>query len=520
MTPAAPHRPPDVTLPRVFAAEVAAVIRHPLAGYLAATAAALVILFARVPRPYVIPQLFAEDGLWSSLLHTRGFWHTAFHGRPESDYCIVGNVLLLELGRAWCGVFHGGDPLEYPRSLALVSYLFYAAVFSLPLLLFRGRLPTPYLVTLWLAACFLPLGIHDRSFSGFEILGRVSNIGFACLYAAFLLVWYRTSAAPGALGLVAVDLGLFGCVTTNPLAAAVLPAALWPALRDLRQGTRSIAAVARDPAVVSLTLLVAASVGVCGLPNPWKIRPREPLPALTPATVVEVGLARSTLYPLLWPVYRKLTTGVSLAALALVAAAVGRFGLPRHRALYGGGAALLAVTAAVLVVFRPELALHIGGYRGTFPDRYFFGQNLVGCALLTAFAADVGERLRGRGWLRHLPVAALAALVAAAVVHEPPWRLAPSQCLRPEGRLFARRAARAVAEGRFVDEKMRDDPDGRFVAIPNPEGTPKRFVFPRAALERAVVSRGRAAVGGDRDRVVTVGAEAVVADRPPARESR
>lgn len=481
---------PSASLGAVFAAELAAAARHPFIAYVAATTAAVVILFARAPRPYVIPQLFAEDGLWSSLLHTRGFWYAAFHGRPESDYLILGNVLLLEAGRAWCALVHGGDPLEYPRSCAWVSYVVYAAIFSLPVLLLRRRLPAAHRLALWLLACFLPLGIHDASFSGFEILGRVSNIGFAFLYAAFLLVWFRTTAAPGPATLVAIDVGLLACVTSNPLAAAVLPAAAWPALRDLRQGTRSAADVASDPAIVSLLMLVAACAGLCGVPNPWKIRPREPIPPLGAAAVVELGLARNTLYPLVWPIYRHLSTGLTLGAMACVVAAIHRWSLPRHRPLFVGGAALLAVTATVLVVCRPELGIHIGGYRGTFPDRYFYGQNLVALALLAAFAADVGERLRDRPWLRHLPVAGLAALVVAAAIHEPPWRLAPSQCLRPEGRLFAQRAARAVEEGRFVDDRLQADPAGRFVSIPNPEGTPKRIVLPRAPLVRALRARG------------------------------
>lgn len=474
----------------LLATELRAAIRHPFTAYVAATTAAVVILFARAPRPWVIPQLFAEDGLWTSLLHTRGFWYAAFHGRPESDYCILGNILLLEAGRWWCALVHGGDPLELPRSCAWVSYLFYGAVFSLPVLLLRRRLPAAHLAALWLLACFMPLGIHDASYSGFEILGRISNIGFACLFAAFLLVWYRNTATVAPAALVAVDAGLLLCVTTNPLAAVVLPAAAWPALRDVGRGTRSVAAVARDPAVISLFVLAAAGAGLCGLPNPWKIRPREPIPPLEVATVVELGVARNTLYPLLWPVYRHLSTGATLGALAVVAAAIHRWGLPRHRALYLGGAALLMATAAVLVVFRPELGIHIGGYRGTFPDRYFYGQHLVGLTLMAAFAADVGARLRERGWLRHLPIGALVALLVAAVVHEPPWHLAPSQCLRPEGRLFPLRAARAVEEQRFVDDRLQADPAGRFVSIPNPEGTPKRIVLPRAPLERALRARG------------------------------
>lgn len=486
---------------RSFGSDIHRVLLHPFTAYLAATTAAVVVLFARAPRPYVVPQLFAEDGMWSSLVHTRGFLHAAFHGRPESDYTILGNILLLEAGKAWCHLVHGGDPLEYARSCALVSYVFVAAVVSLPVLLLRHRLPPPFLAALWLAGCVLPLGIHDRTFSGFEILGRVSNAGFVCLYAAFLLVWHRTTAAPRGARLAAVDLGLLACITTNPICAAVLPAAVWPQARAVWRGRRTAADVARDPAVVGLVLLAAAAAGLCGLPNPWKIRPREPVPPLDVAGIVEIALARSTLYPVLWPVYRHLGTGLVLAATVLVVALVARVSTPHRRMVYLGGGALLALVAAVLVVFRPELGTHLRGYDGTFPDRYFHGQNLVGVALLVTLAADVSRRALHRRWLRHVPLALVAAWIVAAVLHEPPWRLAPSQTLRPEGRLFALRAARAVTAGSFVDERFAPDPDGRFVLIPNPEGTPKKFVFPREPLIRALAARGYAVAGAANPRL-------------------
>lgn len=478
-----------------LAGEIATVIRHPLVAFLAATTAASVILFARAPRALVVPQLFAEDGRWTALLHTRGFWHAALHGRPEGDYAVVGNILLLAAGRAWCDLAHGGDPLELARSCALVSYLFFAAVVSLPVLLLRHRLPAPFLAAAWLAGCLLPLGIHDPTFSGFEILGRACNAGFLCLYAAFVLVWHRTSAAPRGIRRAAVDLGLLLCITTNPLCAAVLPAAIWPQARAAWRGQTTVARLARDPAVASLlpVAIVAAALG--GLPVPAAGAGTERVPALDLAAVVEIAVARSTLYPLLWPVYRRLDTGTVLAALVGVVALVARIAPPSRRPPYLGGGALLAVVAAVLVVFRPALGLHLHGYRATFPDRYFLGQNLVGAALVVTFAADVTTRLEGRRWLRWLPGALVTAWLVAMLVHEPPWRLAPSQFLRPEARDFPLRAARAVAAGSFVDEDFTPDPDGRFVLIPNPEGTPKKFVFPREPLIRALAARGYAVAG-------------------------
>jgi hypothetical protein len=449
--------------------------------FLAATAAATLIFFARAPAAYMEPLLFAEDWEWTSSLVTRGFWDTALHAR--GDYRIVGNTVLVWLGVSiaeWCG-----DVLRTPRCLAVVSYVFFAAVASLPVLLLRRQLSPAGRFAAWLLACLMPLGIHSQpAWSGFEILGRSVNVGYAFLFIAFVMLWYRNTEVRSFRGGLAVDAVLLICTATNPICIAMLPAAAWPSVRRWIAGREPVRDLFRDGSFQSLCLLAIVCLAVNGLPS------SRPVGGTASPTVgfdaaVEIGLARGLLYPLVWPWYQRLSTPVTLAVAAILAAVAWRLGLPRQRPVVVAGILTVALVSAVLILRRGELAGYLDGYRTTFPDRYFLGQNLVATLLVVVWADGVGERLRGRG-LAWLPGIGLACLAVAAAVHEPPWKIADSQFLVVDDGAVEATARRAVEQRCFVDAHGRRDPSGGYVEllVPSVWGTPLRL--PRRAVERAV----------------------------------
>jgi hypothetical protein len=490
--PASTPLPPPAEGWRALAADVGDVVRHPVFQYLAATAAALVLLFARAPVAGVLPELFAEDGAWTSSLHTRGFWETVFHGRRGADYPVFGNVLLLWLGGQWCAWVHDGDLLHLAGACARVSYLAFAAAISLPVLLLRRQLPGIRLPAVWLLACFLPLGLHDRSPSGFEILGRAANGGFLCLFIAFVLAWHRLANVRGRMAALATDLGLVACAATNPLCHAILPVTMWPSLAHARDHHRPWPLppdrLVPGGVVAAVVMLVAV-----GLPAPQAKRLPVTAPPLSTEAAIEIGVARSMLYPVVWPVYRHLSTERTLLLVVVVLVTGWSVSLPRHRPVYVGGLLVMALASLALVLFRPELGQCLGGYRTTFPDRYFYAQHLVALPLLVLLAADATERLRDRAAWRVLPGALVAALGFVAIVREPIW-IVPTNPGSGAGRsAFAVRMAEAVRQRRFVDADLRADPAGEFLEVPNPEGRPKRLVVPRAAALRSVESMQRMA---------------------------
>jgi hypothetical protein len=483
-----------------FRAAMGAVGRSPLFQFLAATLAAMVIFFARAPVAFMAPLLFAEDRAWTSQLVTRGFWETAFHARE--DYCILGNVIVVWLGMRACEWLCEGDVFQLPRCLAVASYLFMGAAVSLPVLLLRRQLRPGYLLAAWLLACFLPLGIHSASWSGFEILGRAINLGYVFLFIAFILIWHRIANVTTASQAVPVDLGLLVCTATNPLCIAMLPATGLPYLRRLfdrreSSGTRGSAAagkpwsvVLRDPVFVSLCLLMLACLFVNGLPKTRRMILESPPPPVGFDVAIEMGVARSLLYPLVWPIYHRLGTTSTLAIAALTAWCLWRFGHPRHRLVVAGGLATVGLMSIVLITCRPEVGMLLDGYRSTFPDRYFYGQNLVATLVAVVFAADVAERLREhRPRLAWLPAAALIGLAVAAAVREPAWRVADSQFLLAGDDCFESGARLALRGRQFVDAARNPDPRGAFVEVNVQAGCEKSLVLPREAVMRSLAMR-------------------------------
>ena len=463
------------------------VARSPVFQFLAATLAATVIFFARAPVAFMSPLLFAEDRAWTSQIVTRGFWETAFHARE--DYCILGNVIVVWLGMQACEWLCGGDVFQLPRCLAVTSYLFMGAAVSLPILLLRRQLQPAFLCTAWLLACFLPLGIHSASWSGFEILGRAINLGYVFLFIAFVLIWHRAANVKKAWQAVPVDLGLLVCTATNPLCIAMLPATAWPFLRQLIGPPAARVAVLRDPVFLSLCLLAVGCLLVNGVPESRGSAAETAVSHVSLDVAIEMGVARSLLYPLVWPIYHRLGTWSTLAVAAAATWCLWRFGQPRHRLVYIGGLATIGLVSIVLVTCRTELGALLEGYRSTFPDRYYYAQNLIAMLMAVVFAADVAERLRDQPRLAWLPAAALVGLALAAAVREPVWRVAKSQFLLAGDDRFESGARTAVRDRQFVDAGLNPDPDGRFVQVTVQRGCQKPLLLPRDAVVRSLALR-------------------------------
>jgi hypothetical protein len=477
----------EAHLARPFREELFRVLASPLFQFLAATAVAFVVFFARAPAAYLSPVLFAEDQSWTSMVVTRGFWDTALHARE--DYCILGNVILVWLGLQACEWFCGGDVLMLPQCLAVVSYLFFAAAVSLPILLLGRQLPATYRWLAWALACLLPLGIHAPCWSGFEILGRTVNVGYVFLFIAFVLLWHRTTAVRTLWQALPVDAALLVCTATNPFCILMLPAAAWPAARRWLVAGESPATIFREGACASLLLLVVACLAVNGLPSARAPHLGAASPPVSLDAAVEMGVARGLLYPFVWPIYHRLSTGSTLAIAAAAAVVCWRFGQPRHRAVMMAGVGTVAIVSAVLVLRRGELAAFLDGYRSTFPDRYYMGQNLVVVVLLVVFAADVAERLRGRGWLAALPAVALGCLALGAAGHEPIWKLAASQFLVVDGGMLEATAARAMRDQCFVDAAGRPDASGEFVQMVSSPQSCLPLILPRRTVARSLAVR-------------------------------
>eukprot|EP01030_Chromulinospumella_sphaerica_P005260 gene5260-5145_t len=130
-------------------------------------------------------------------------------------------------------------------------------------------------------------------------------------------------------------------------------------------------------------------------------------------SLIEVSLARSFIYPFVFPFYNQLTDTIvvilSLVLLALFAVLLTKEKSREVKSLISMCAIAYVIYAFFTVYMRKNLTEVLGGYAGTFPDRYFMGLNII---VTFSFLVLAGSALRGSKAVRVLGALCLASFAA------------------------------------------------------------------------------------------------------------
>ncbi|HSX01029.1 MAG TPA: hypothetical protein VLF67_02190, partial [Candidatus Saccharimonas sp.] len=328
-------------------------VAHPAASsWLALVAVwtiAGVVFYWRFPNNLQYPNFYAEDGsvLTEGLLH-HGFWGAVlalFNG-----YCIAGMYLLAQIGFWLNGLLYHGQLADLPKAYALVSYGFLGLVAALPVVLLRAYIGLGWRLLVALAVTVLPITNYD-----YAIIGVIGNFKYLFVPVAFMLVMYRIRLPRTSKRIWLADLGLLICLYTDAAVYLLLPALL---LGDgLRP--RQLLGLRGLPRRANVALWSAVVLGVLSLYQIYLVG-RYGIPAipgyldepLRTSPLLEIGVARSYLYPLVYWWYKHLNDVVSVGMLGLIVAAMWRWGRREHWAVYGVGLAIIAVATGLFVANR------------------------------------------------------------------------------------------------------------------------------------------------------------------------
>lgn len=474
----------NATRPRVSSAATR-LLTGRMFPFAACIAASILIFFVRNPDPWVNPTIYAEDGWYVRCVFKGGFWDALLAARP--DYLAFGNVFLGWLSVETCRICFDSNVLLLPQIIAVVSWTFFAVAVSLPVLLMRNYLRLRYLLVLWLVTSFVPLERIDN-----EVLGRLCNTGYAFLYIAVVLLWYRNNAAARTASFAATDVSLWVCAATNPLCLAILPLAGWRYLRlKLQQREGFLAIISRRDFVslcflalacvpVAHRVITAKSVAAEAGPPPWD-------------SVVELVFARNFLYPLVHSFYGHLNHALAVSLFITSLLLLLLFHQRSSRELYLMCGLVLVLMAAMLVTGRAWLVPYVAGYGPSFVHRYFYVQGLLVLLMAVRLGADVMENPRWPQWLRVAPLALLA--VFFANIDRQSSYGSPSPEMTALG-TFPSSLRRAVDNGQFTNGGRPGDPNGRFVWTRiYPADAPWSIALPRDVVERSLQLNPRMAAG-------------------------
>ena len=392
-------------------------------AFIATTVVTFGIIVSRNLDPLLNPILYTEDAVWFS--HALSFGYGELLLNARRDYFIHANILVLALGHGINFVLRGYDLSIFPQILALASYGFVAVVCAAPLVLLRHRISLSARILLALLAALSPLGDSSN-----EVLGRVSNLGlFVSPLCLWLLVYRHDMREESRLvAYFTIDALLFLCAMTNPVAMVMVlvffSAAAAGHVRQLmsegKLGVQRILSTPRSFSGATLAGLIvlfgswmAVRIAVYGQGGAGT---DEYIPP-TLSQTVEIIVGRMLLYPLLFPVYLKLTHPKALAAaLGLLVVLVFLVLDRRRKAEFAAATfATFAVVAASIVATR-SVGDWASGYRGTFPDRYFVGPSLIA---LTGVVAALSQSWTRKGLAGGLAKALTVTLIAVYLVSLP-----------------------------------------------------------------------------------------------------
>lgn len=340
----------------------------------------MAVLMLRNSDPLMNPIIYTEDGSWVGLALTKGWLHAFIYAKE--GYFVWGNILLLAASVGASNVICGNFLTCLPQAIALWSYFFFAGVATLAWFVTKGILPTYSRWVLYFFVLLLPLGDSSN-----EIIGRISNIGYYCVFLTLILMFWKVHRMGHQ---VAIDLALLLCAATNPISLILIPIlagfSLWlqpdsprPTLKDL---FRKYAFIFGCVIVLMIFIVIRAS----------DVKGSSITGSLQLENLIEVALARSLLYPFVFPIYNMLSdTTVVILATTLFAAFVYLWRTQHDRNVR----MLVAMSIVALFIYllstmymRQSLTQQLGGYRTTFPDRYFMGLNVLAVFTMVILAGS------------------------------------------------------------------------------------------------------------------------------------
>jgi hypothetical protein len=390
---------------------------------------ASLIYFLRNPQAVFFPVLFAEDGSsYIGHIYSDGFWQTLPHARP--DYLVFGNMILAGIAVLINQLLYGENILHISQIIAVLSYLFYGFIATLPVLIFWQKIDAIYLILLVAISAFLPLNGSE-----FEVFGRAANIGFAGVYLAFLLICWRNFSIGKSWRFFALDVGFYLCLSTNPITYLSLPLIYLPYIKALGKARSSWRKALLTPGFLSAVGLGVLAAIQCVY---WVLRTKSLHHDLQTGAVkyfvsrlLEILLGRSILYPAIFPVYRYLNDVFIIALFICFVVFLVRYAKKQNYELYFYVCYCLATAAIVTLISRPSLLRLARHYTSTFPDRYYYGQNLLAAFLIVLLFSDaatqISVKLTRRILLSYSAILVIVGTTAIVVY----WDYNPLQTCKP-----------------------------------------------------------------------------------------
>jgi len=286
------------------------------------------------------PIMYTEDGQWLGMAFSDGWIHTIMHAKE--GYFVWLNLIFLFVAEKISYIISGSQILYLPYTISLISFSFFAFVPTFAFIVTKKILNIKLRWLLFFLIIFVPMGDSSN-----EILGRLSNIGYYLVFLTMLLLYIRTNVT-SCYKILIIDLFLFLFFGTNPVVLVLVSLYL---VYEFFHKSNIKSFLFRSSSlfvfiIVFLLLFLSLESG-----NGSSVTG-----SLNMENIIEVGIARSILYPIIFSSYYNLNDFISIIM----------------------GTVLFGFIFYFLTLYmRQSLTQQLGDYSTTFPDRYFIGLNIL-----------------------------------------------------------------------------------------------------------------------------------------------
>jgi len=354
----------------------------------------LIILFFRSAYIFMTPYMYTEDGMWISSIYKFGFLHTLFHAKAQ--YFVFGNIILLQISNLLNTFLFGDNLTLLPIMIAIVSYVFYSFSALLPIICFKKILNFSSRFIIWVLILLMPLGDTAS-----EIFGKISNIGYMFYFIAFCLLVLRqvNSNSSSKYFFVILDLFIIICPLTNPACyPLVLSGFLFSCFVEIKNRNKfsneNLLKVIFSKfymkiwicTLIILCIFLLVNIKLGFFPNNGGV-PYSAIPWNNKEKMIEF-FVRSELYPFIFSIYQNLNFTISSILLIIVNTIIILSIIFIKNIKYKSFIISSYFSCIILIFFtlfsRSGLVDMLSNYTTTFPDRYYYCQNILGLVSITS----------------------------------------------------------------------------------------------------------------------------------------
>lgn len=347
-----------------------------------------IILTLRDSSYLTLPIIYAEDGGYVSKILHQGFLSSAFSTRSGSvcDFYNLGLYCLLGLSLLSCKLFNGHDLTNLPLFIGIWSNLFVSGVALVAFCAFHrhGRI---YSFIAWIS--FLTMSVN---LSSSEIFGRVLNLGFIFPVLASCLVVLRLDTEKYILR-TSIDILLIICCLSFPVCFSVIACAI---LLDLIHHFKSTNSPIPFFLKRNIILLPTLGFGILLVKN-GMLGSKGIAVAYTTNydNIINFAIGRHILYGIIAPFYHYINDLIAIIIASFFLAGLSAlfyFKLKNNKLRESKCFTWFILGMAVIapsIAMRFSMTQIFTDYNQTYPDRYYYGCNVMAFFIVLSFLLDL-----------------------------------------------------------------------------------------------------------------------------------